>query len=452
VIRGGYGINYAPPLLDGWYARYEEGFNGSNNIIQRQGQFREEPVYQWDSPYPAYTHELPNTDPSLLNGGMIDWYLGEENNALGVNISKQPLVQNWNLGIQYDIGWDTKIEANYVASKGSRLNEPAYLNASVAFYFGLNQVDPKYLSLGDTLLEKVEKHPEYKPYPSFTGTVAQALRPFPQYDNIHTHRLNGGWSNYHSLQVTATKRSSFGLSFLASYTFSKLLATNDSAGPGAYYYAGQDFYNRKSDYGVSQYHVPHDLKITWIYDLPFGPQGEWATSGWQSALLGGWSLSARHRYRSGLEIPMKGIGLAYAMDALFNSNIRPDVLLGADQQIVPFSGDIDSENGTQYLNPEAFGMPPKTDNGVPVRLGNAPRILPQTRGPTIKWEDLSLIKRTPLGFREGATFEVRFDFSNLFNRALIGMPNSTVTSSNFGKYFSKGGGPRNIQVGLRFNW
>jgi hypothetical protein len=419
-------------------------------------------VYRWDEFYPRYTVQLPNTDPALRNGKIIDWYLGENNNDLGINISKQPLVQNWNFGIQYDIGWNTKIEANYIGNKGTRLNEPKFLSESwyqnilrTTWYGGLNQVHPSYLSLGDTLVDKVKNHPEYMPYLSFDleSTVAQALRPFPQFRDVWTHRLNGGWSNYHSLQVTATKRSSFGLSFMAAYTFSKTLATNDNAGPGAYQYASQDFYNRKADYGVSTYHVPHDLKLTWIYDLPFGPQGNWLTSGWPSALLGGWSMSAIQRYRSGVYIPMYGVGTAYRMDALFNANIRPDVLLGSAQQKVSFSGDVDSVNGTQYLNPDAFGLPPKTDLSVPLRFGTAPRILPQTRGPLLPFEDFSLIKRTPLGFREGATFEVRFDFLNLFNRARLYAPRSGVLAGpRFGKYYSKGSDARRIQAGLRINW
>jgi hypothetical protein len=302
------------------------------------------------------------------------------------------------------------------------------------------------------LLDQIELHPEIpKPYPSFSGTVAQALRPFPQYQDIRTHRLNGGWSNYHALQLTATKRSSFGVSFLASFTFSKTLATNDTAGPLAYE-DGQNFYDPEADYGVSKYHVPHFLKLAWIYDLPFGSQGRWATSGWQSALLGGWSFSAIHQYRSGMRIAMPGVGDVYSMDALFNSNIRPDVLLGPDQQKVSFSGDVDSENGTQYLNPEAFGLPPKTDRGTALRFGTAPRVLPQTRAPWNAYEDFSLIKRTTLGFREGATIEIRFDFINLLNRTNFPQPNNWVISPRFGKFYNKSGPPRTFQVGLRVNW
>jgi hypothetical protein len=85
------------------------------------------------------------------------------------------------------------------------------------------------------------------------------------------------------------------LSFISAYTFSKALATADSAGPGDYYfyyYIGQDFYNRKNNCSVTVYNTPHDLKVSWIYDIPFGPQGKWLRSGVASKILGGWTVSA----------------------------------------------------------------------------------------------------------------------------------------------------------------
>jgi hypothetical protein len=445
VFRGGYGINFAPPIRDFGQAFYTGGFNGWNPINPRQGRFREDPVYNWDTMYPEFTDELPNTDPAQLNGSLIEWYLGKENNDWGYNISKRPYVQNWNLGIQFDAGWETRIEANYVGNKGTRLNEAIYRDA-------LNQADPRLLALGDTLIEKISDHPEIPPpYPSFDGTVGEALRPFPQYYTVRTDRLNNGWSSYHSLQLTATKRSSFGLSFLTSYTWSKTLATGDTAGPGAYTYYSQDFYNRKADYGVSGYHYPHDLKLTWIYDLPFGPQRNWATLGPESKLLGGWQFAAIMRYRSGN--PLRVVTRGYVTDAIFNPGIRPDVLLdGYDNQTVP-RGELDPEAGTQYLNPKAFSTPPKTLNNVPERFGTAPRWLPHTRGFALFQEDLSLIKRTDLGFREGANLEIRFEFINLLNRTRWSDPISNVTSSRFGRVISKGGiDPRTIQAGLRINW
>ena len=63
-------------------------------------------------------------------------------------------------------------------------------------------------------------------------------------------------------------------------------------------------------------------------------------------------------------------------------------------------------------------------------------------------EDLSLIKRTDLGFREGMNFELRIDALNLFNRIGICDPETNVNDpATFGRVFEKCGGARQIQLG-----
>jgi hypothetical protein len=442
VVRAGYGINFSPPILDGFDFPYDAGFNGSNAIKMEEGRFKEDAVYNWDNPYPRYPLSLPDTNPSLLNGRDIGYYPPDSR--------KMAYVQNWNLGIQYELPWETKVEANYVGNKGTRLNEPDYKNF-------LNQVDPKYLSLGNTLVDDIAAHPEIPlPYPGFEGKVSQALRPFPQYYDVSTHRLNAGSSNYHSLQVAVTKRSHHGLSFLAAYTFSKALGNGDSAGPAAYYGyygAAQDLYNRKADYAVTSFHFPQDLKLSWIYDLPFGTKGRWLKSGTLSKIFGGWSASAIHRYRSGDPLRLYANAFSYDTRSLFNPGMRADVILPRDQQVIGKPEDIDPLNGTLYLNPAAFTSPPKTDRDVPIRLGNAPRLLPNLRGFAFLSEDFALIKRSPLHFREGALFELRIDAINFFNRVRLDNPITDVSwPEGFGRVFGKSGDPRNIQVGIRLNF
>ncbi len=199
-----------PATADGFGAQFFDGFDGSNFISSKTGRKGNgnDPAYFWDTPYPLYTATLPNYDPAQLNDGSIGYYPND--------LNRYPKVQNWNFGIQFELPWQTRLEANYVGSKGTRLPD--------AYKHNIQQLDPSYLSLGDTLLEDIADHPEIKmPYPSFSGTVGQALLPFPQYRGISTPRPNSGWSNYHSLQITATKRMSTGLSFLVAYTFSKNL-------------------------------------------------------------------------------------------------------------------------------------------------------------------------------------------------------------------------------------
>jgi len=444
VVRGGYGINFSPPISDGFDFPYFTGFNGPAPINRKTSPFIGTVAYNWDGVYPAFQGTLPATDPTLLNGQNIAYY--------SPNLNRLPYVQNWNFGIQYELPWQTRLEANYIGNKGTRLS--ASHNGLTGLPGALNQADTKYLALGDTLLDSIDDHPEIpKPYPSFSGTVGEALKPFPQYYNVVTHRLNDGWSSYQSAQVTLTKRASRGLSFIVAYTFSKSMATSDSTGPGDYYYYHtQDYYNRKNDYSVTRLNAPQDLKISWIYDAPFGKGGRWFREGAMNYILGGWTVAAIQHYRSGAPLAINDGN--WEPTAIFNPGLRGDVLLPPDQWITgskPTSPDLNA--GTPYLNPAAFGPVPKTPNNVPLQLGDSPRYLSGLRGFANYGENLSLIKRTALPFREGMNLEFRIDVVNLFNRIGICNPETDVNDPDrFGRVFSKCGGPRNIQFGARFTF
>jgi hypothetical protein len=321
----------------------------------------------------------------------------------------------------------------------------------------MNQLDFKYLPLGNALFDNINDHPELpKPHPNYDGPVYQALRPFPQYYSVGTPHMLGATSNYNSLQITATKRTTSGLSFLAAYTFSKAIASSDSSGVGLYSYQGQDFYNRKNDKSLTSFHRPQSFKLSWIYDLPFGKGQRWANEGALSYIVGGWTISGIHQYRSGN--PLSIVAGAYHWNDWYigspSAGWRGDVKKPGDQQTVGLPSDIESVNGSQYLDPSAFSDIPNTDGWIPLRAGTAPRHLPNVRGPALYTEDMSIVKRTPLGgWRESASIEFRADTINYFNRAGMGNPNTDVNSSNFGKIFSKGRyGPRQFQLGLRINF
>ena len=93
---------------------------------------------------------------------------------------------------------------------------------------------------------------------------------------------------------------------------------------------------------------------------------------------------------------------------------------------------------------------PVTGNNIPLRLGTAPPVLPNVRGPKIISEDFGLQKK--FSFNETTGFELRADFFNAFNRAGRGDPITEITDPLFGKIVGSRFGPRNIQVSARFNF
>jgi hypothetical protein len=112
---------------------------------------------------------------------------------------------------------------------------------------------------------------------------------------------------------------------------------------------------------------------------------------------------------------------------------------------------LDVLNGTQYLNPNAFAMPPTSGgNGFVLRFGNSPGFLPRTRGPGHSGEDFGIVKNTHITERVGAQF--RADMFNVFNRTGRGDPDTCLDCGSFGIIFDPGHNPRVIQLALRLTF
>jgi hypothetical protein len=155
-----------------------------------------------------------------------------------------------------------------------------------------------------------------------------------------------------------------------------------------------------------------------------------------------------HNYRSGGPLAIDTGG--FRTDAIFNGTFRPDVVPGVPQILDSKAPVVVGTGGGLYLNPAAFAQIPRSPNGVPLRLGTAPRILPNVRGPARVGEDIGIRKR--FNFTETANFEVRGDFFNAFNRAGRGNPVTNITNPLFGKITGPAYGPRNLQVEARINF
>ena len=434
VLRGGYGLMYTPPIANSFGEATIDGYSSGNNVRNKGIN----PAYNWDTGYPAYPFTLPDKDPTLDNGSSIPYSAR--------NSARQPYAQNYTISLQYLLGNNTIIQGSYVGTRGSRLNAGNFAN--------MNQLNPKYLSLGDTLLDDISMHPEIPlPYTGFSGSVAQALLPYPQFSGggVANHYPNVGKSNYNALQVVATRHLTKGLGFLISYSFQKTLTNTDSAN---LYYGGyaQDVYNRGLEKSVAAFDHTQNLRLTWIYELPFGKGHPLLNrGGFVNAVLGGWTLTANQQYQSGDPL---SIGTSIDTSSyLFNGTVRGDVVSGQPLK-VPMTGNLDVAGGVgiQYLNPNAFASPPMTASGnVVLRLGTAPRYLPNVRGPYQPSENFGIFKR--FGFGEGRFFEVRADAFNAFNRSGLGDPVTTVGDPSFGKIIDVWyGSGREIQVAARITF
>jgi hypothetical protein len=315
-------------------------------------------------------------------------------------------------------------------------------------YTDYNGLPSNLLSRGDILNDPVADHPEFTPYSAFDTSlsVAQALRPYPQYGQVNEQFPYNTDSNYNSLQVTVTRHLTSNLGFLAAYTFSKALGYIDANGPAAYYTSVQDYFNRRLDRSITEFSTPHQFKLTWVYETPFGKGRRWDL-GWANPILGGWQFAGIHNYQSGMPIQVNYSG--YTIPVGFAPGIRPDVV-SSNETLGGAPSHTDYSVGTPYLNPAAFAVQPLTENGVPLRPGTAPRYLPNVRGPHQMREVFRMSKRFYI--REKMFFGIGGTVDNPFKRTtrdFLGL--DLADPASFGMLVQRGGG-RTIQLEGRFEF
>jgi hypothetical protein len=437
VIRGGYAITSTPPIANSWgYGGFTFGYD--TNVPTLAGTsptgFADDPSIYLRNPYPS-PRPLPNTDPNSAN------YLDVATTARDAN--RPGYTQNYNFTIQYELPGSTVLELAYIGNKGTRM----WGGTPGQGYTDYNGLPSSMLAMGDILNDPVADHPQFMPFPTFDDSlsVSQALRPYPQYGQVNEQFPYNTNSNYNSFQVSATRHLTTNLGFLAAYTFSKAIGYIDANGPDSYYTA-QDYFNRKLDRSVTEFNLPHQFKLTWVYETPFGQGRRW-NLGWANAVLGGWQFAGIHNYSSGAAVQVTYSGAIIPVG--FAQGSRPDIL-NTKLTLGGASSNTDFNVGVPYLDPDAFAPPPSTPNGVPLRPGTAPRFLPTVRGPHQMRETFRMSKRFYI--REKMFFGLGATANNPFKRATREFLGRDIADpSSFGQLVQRGAG-RTIQIEGRFEF
>jgi len=439
VVRGGYGMaslrGGASTLMGpDIAASYLTGFQYQDTLISPDNGISP-PVGlrpNWDVGLPPVGNAPPRTR-DLANNQTLD-YMQKIDGKNGYSMS-------WSLTVERELPWRVALETSYVGSSNVRIG---------ANLLNENQVPAQYLSLGPVLNADINSPQAAaagitSPYPGFTGTVQQALRPFPQFLTINAKTQTPGHSNYHSLQMRAQKDYSNGMTLLVSYTWSKSITDGlDQFSP--FFAMPLDTAQRRRERQVLGANVnggggPHALSIAGSYELPIGPGKPYLNKGGIVGVFsGGWGVAGVASYNAGAPLPISG----GSPNPIFNGQSRPNLVpnvtqKGKSSNFNPFTD--------YYVNSAAF-----SDAGA-FALGNAPPTLPQLRSFALYNENISAIKRTKL--HEGVNFELRADFFNAFNRVAFGLPDmnfSDVTSGGFGKIGSQANSPRVIQFGARVDF
>ena len=428
VFRGGYGIYYAGVQFNEG-ARPTQGFT-SNNLAANVSNGLQ-PAFQMDAGFPRNLVTIPPViNPAVANGLNPVGYV-----ASGLTL---PRYQNWSFTVQRQLSNSLLLDISYTGNHGTRL-------PIASQYLGIpsNTNNPSVLGLGSALLSADINSPAARaagitaPYPGFTGIVAQALRPFPQYQRIDYRNWPMGNSIYHSVQVKLDKRFTNGSLFRVFYTRSKLI-NNGAETSGANNQPGnpQNPLSTQLERSVSTDDVPNTFVFSYTYRLPFGKNRD---SGLVKTLIAGWAINGLLRYESG-----RPLGITMNNDLsglLFNYAKRPNVVAGASATVDQGSFDPGRD---RYVNKAAWADP------GPLQFGNAPRQDAHVRGFRNAVEDVSLFKETMFGERFKWRLEIQG--GNITNRVVFADPNMNWSSGQFGQVALQANQPRSIQLGTRLEF
>lgn len=208
---------------------------------------------------------------------------------------QNPQVHQWSLGVQRELPDAIVVKIGYVGTKGNYLQRHRHLNLNAARVAAATSIADEAARLSQFVAS----------YNNMTGSSTRfSTRIDPRF-NIVNFYDNSANSNYHALELLATRAFRGGYSFQAAYTFAKSIddvsdslsnLPNDSANI-------QDPTNFRNNRGVSAFSLPHRIVVTHMWELPWGGKLDNTVL---RKLLAGWSVSGISQWRTGFPISLDG--------------------------------------------------------------------------------------------------------------------------------------------------
>ena len=311
---------------------------------------------------------------------------------------KVPYTEEWNFGIQHQLGQNTGLSVDYVGSHGSRLDLNVFANTAVT--------------------------PAPGPQP--------ARRPISYITPTNYERTNGR-SSYEALEVSLNKRLSGGLSYLVSYTWAKSIDISCSGWAGVEGCANQNPYTVNADKSVSAFDIPQIFSASVVYELPFGTGKRWHSD--HKALdyiLGNWQINTITSFHSGLPFTLGVSGDIANTGNSNNAGFYERLNLVGDWH-------LSNRSPALWFNTSAFAVP------AAFTFGNVGRNA--MRSDWSKNVDFSLFRVFPI--RERTRIEFRAEAFNATNTPVWGTPVLNYSNPNFGHITSVANTPRQLQLAAK---
>jgi hypothetical protein len=324
----------------------------------------------------------------------------------------------WSVGVQREIIRNLAVNASYVGNRGVWLPSTGAVNYNAntpqaLLADGLDITTASARAILAAPIGSAAAGPFFDklPYAGFplTATVAQALRPFPQFNTAPTALwapLGDNW--YESLQLRVIKRLSHGLDLSYNFTWSKSLTDGIEA-------VQNDPFNRKQDKYLSVYDRPLVSNINVTYTVPV-PQ--WAPGKILKYVLSGWQTGGLFTYASGTPIAVPGASANLLSTETFETASYLNRVPGQPLFLQNLNCHCFDPTKTLVLNPAAWALP------APGTWGTSPAYYNDYRAQRHPTENFN-VGRT-FKIREQMSFSVRAEFTNIFNRTVLPAPSSTT--------------------------
>lgn len=432
ILRGGYGILYAPLRYDP-IGTLAPGYTAANAYVASFDN-NQTSAGSLNNPFPGGLQKPAGNSAGLLTG------IGNSVTTYDQNLHA-PRIQQFSVGIERELPSHIALDASYIGSRSINLNPSPTSSTPI----NINQLNPSNFNLGGSLGDQVPNPDYVAGGPGIIGqpTVArsQTLRPFPQFTSVNLF-VSSAHADYNALLIKAEKRAGHGLNLITSFTWSRNMdssfaTANSIQSPSVS--APQNVYDLEAEYSHSVTDVPYRFVAGVLYDLPFG-RGERFSTGtrWGDEIVGGWQLNVLPTFQSGFPVSIhqsSNPNSTIAGNGVQRPNLVSGVALGT-------KGSLYSRlNG--YINPAAF------TTSAAYTFGNAPRTL-SLRGPGYENWDISLFKSVQI--RDRVNVQFRAQTFNTFNTPLFAGPNTAFGSANFGAITAQANFPRYLQLGLHITY
>lgn len=343
-----------------------------------------------------------------------------------------PYTQEWELGLQRQLGTHTVLSAAYVGTVGRHLMTLEEANpGNQALCLFLN--NPANLAPGVT---PCGPGGENATYTEANGTVINGTRqPFGSTNfGSNTYEITAASSSYNSFQASLQHQEKYA-TFLVSYTKAKEIGNSSDD------YDNTNPINPELSRGLNLANVPGYLAVSYQFQLPFylflgnGPVARVFTAGW--------ALNGITTFQTGSPVQIKETddqSLAGANGTIidepnFSNNGSPLFLDKNPRHCRMNQGNCEGYFNSNYFTREPLG-----------HFGDSP---PEFfTGPGSQDWDMALVKDTVL--HTTTSLEIRVEAYNVFNHANFGNPDGNFNDGpgSFG-YVSSAGPPRVMQVAMK---